>query len=98
MPDAIGIFTFAAQVAEVEVDEVTGQVEVLEFWSAHDVGRAINTASVEGQIEGGIAQMLGYALTEENVVGQRPYAQPEHDGLQNTRHGGCPAQDSSPDH
>ncbi len=65
MPDAIGIFTFAAQVAEVEVDEVTGQVEVLEFWSAHDVGRAINTASVEGQIEGGIAQMLGYALTEE---------------------------------
>ena len=65
MPDAIGIFTFAAQVAEVEVDEVTGQVEVLEFWSAHDVGRALNTASVEGQIQGGIVQMLGYALTEE---------------------------------
>ncbi|MYH70742.1 MAG: xanthine dehydrogenase family protein [Gammaproteobacteria bacterium] len=65
MPDSIGIFTFGAQVAEVEVDEVTGQVEVLEFWAAHDVGRAINTASVEGQIEGGIVQMLGYALTEE---------------------------------
>ena len=65
MPDAIGIFTFGAQVVEVEVDEVTGQVEALEFWSAHDVGRAINTASVEGQIQGGIVQMLGYALTEE---------------------------------
>ena len=65
MPDAIGIFTFGAQVAEVEVDEVTGQVEVLEFWAAHDVGKAINKASVEGQIEGGIIQMLGYALTEE---------------------------------
>ena len=65
MPDAIGIFTFGAQVAEVEVDEVTGQVEVLEYWAAHDVGRAINTASVEGQIQGGIVQMLGYALTEE---------------------------------
>ena len=65
MPDGIGIFTFGAQVAEVEVDEVTGQVEVLEYWAAHDVGKAINTASVEGQIEGGIVQMLGYALTEE---------------------------------
>lgn len=65
MPDAIGIFTFGAQVAEVEVDEVTGQVEVLEYWAAHDVGRAINTASVEGQIQGGIVQMIGYALTEE---------------------------------
>ena len=65
MPDGIGIFTFGAQVAEVEVDEVTGQVEVLEYWAAHDVGRAINTASVEGQIHGGIVQMLGYALTEE---------------------------------
>ena len=65
MPDAIGIFTFGAQVAEVEVDEVTGQVEVLEYWAAHDVGKAINRASVEGQIQGGIVQMLGYALTEE---------------------------------
>ncbi|MFT5351153.1 MAG: CO/xanthine dehydrogenase Mo-binding subunit [Gammaproteobacteria bacterium] len=65
MPDGIGIFTFGAQVAEVEVDEVTGQVEVLEFWAAHDVGRAINTSSVEGQIHGGIVQMIGYALTEE---------------------------------
>ena len=65
MPDGIGIFTFGAQVAEVEVDEVTGQVEVLEYWAAHDVGRAINTGLVEGQIQGGIVQMLGYALTEE---------------------------------
>ena len=65
MPDGIGIMTFGAQVAEVEVDEVTGQVEVLEYWAAHDVGRAINTSAVEGQIQGGIVQMIGYALTEE---------------------------------
>ena len=65
MPDGIGVMTFGAQVAEVEVDEVTGQVEVLEYWAAHDVGRALNTRSVEGQIQGGIVQMMGYALTEE---------------------------------
>lgn len=67
MPDGIGIFTFGAQIAEVEVDEVTGQVEVLEYWAAHDVGRAINIAAVEGQIQGGIVQSIGYALTEEMV-------------------------------
>jgi len=65
MPDGVGILTFAAQIAEVEVDEVTGQVEVLEYWAAHDVGQAINLASVEGQIQGGVVQSIGYALFEE---------------------------------
>jgi len=65
MPDGVGIFTFGAQIAEVEVDEVTGQVEVLEYWAAHDVGQAINLASVEGQIQGGVVQSIGYALFEE---------------------------------
>jgi CO/xanthine dehydrogenase Mo-binding subunit len=65
MPDGIGVMTFAAHVVEVEVDEVTGQVEVLEYWAAHDVGCAINTSAVEGQIQGGIVQMIGYALVEE---------------------------------
>jgi CO/xanthine dehydrogenase Mo-binding subunit len=61
----IGTYVFGAQIVEVEVDEVTGQVEVLNVWSAHDVGRAINPAAVEGQIQGGVVQGLGYALFEE---------------------------------
>ncbi|MCC7412033.1 MAG: xanthine dehydrogenase family protein molybdopterin-binding subunit [Gammaproteobacteria bacterium] len=67
MTEATGIFTFAAHVAEVEVDELTGKVEVLEYWAAHDVGRAINPTMVEGQIQGAIVQGLGYALVEELV-------------------------------
>ena len=63
----LGVYTFGAQAAEVEIDEVTGQVRVLRAWSAHDVGRAINPAMIEGQIEGGFVQGLGYALSEEMV-------------------------------
>jgi CO/xanthine dehydrogenase Mo-binding subunit len=61
----IGAYTFGAQAAEVDVDEVTGAVRVLRVWSAHDVGRAINPRMVEGQIQGGFVQGMGYALTEE---------------------------------
>jgi carbon-monoxide dehydrogenase large subunit len=62
-----GFFVFAAQVAEVEVDELTGHVQVLEAWSVHDVGKAINPAATVGQVQGGFVQGLGYALTEELV-------------------------------
>ncbi|MBT7952704.1 MAG: xanthine dehydrogenase family protein molybdopterin-binding subunit [Gammaproteobacteria bacterium] len=65
--DGGGVFCFAAQVAVVDVDKDTGKVEVVEFWSAHDVGCAINPKSVEGQIFGGVVQGLGYALFEELV-------------------------------
>jgi 4-hydroxybenzoyl-CoA reductase alpha subunit len=58
---------FGAHVAEVEVDRETGQVHVLQVTAAHDVGRAVNPKNVEGQIEGGFAQGLGYALFEELV-------------------------------
>ncbi len=61
----VGIYSFGAQASEVEVDEVTGTVRVLRAWSAHDVGRAINPSMVEGQIQGGYVQGMGYALTEE---------------------------------
>jgi CO/xanthine dehydrogenase Mo-binding subunit len=58
-------YGYAAQAVEVEVNVRTGQVRVLRVISVHDVGRAINRQQVEGQIEGCLAQALGYALLEE---------------------------------
>lgn len=55
---------FAAHAVEVEVDLETGMVKILDFIACHDVGKAINPQAVEGQIEGGIAQGIGCALTE----------------------------------
>ncbi len=56
---------FCAQFAEVEVDTETGQVRVLHFVSAVDCGVAINPQLAEGQVEGAVAQGLGYTLSEE---------------------------------
>ena len=58
-------YVFGCQVAEVEVDTVTGEVQVLGVWAAHDVGRAVNPKGVEGQIEGAVVQALGQALMED---------------------------------
>lgn len=58
-------YVFGAQVAEVEVDTVTGEIQVLGVWAAHDVGRAVNPRGVEGQIEGGVVQALGQGLMED---------------------------------
>lgn len=63
--DAYITYSFAANVVEVEVDIETGETEVQRVYAAHDMGKAINPAGVEGQIEGGVAQGLGYALIEE---------------------------------
>ena len=56
---------FGACFVEVEVDTQTGVVTVIDAVSAHDIGRAIHPPSVEGQLEGGIQQGLGMALSEE---------------------------------
>jgi xanthine dehydrogenase molybdenum-binding subunit len=56
---------FGTHLAEVEVDPATGKVEVLNFIAAHDLGRAINPLLVEGQIEGGAIQGIGWALMED---------------------------------
>ncbi|MDE2835884.1 MAG: xanthine dehydrogenase family protein molybdopterin-binding subunit [Chloroflexota bacterium] len=56
---------FAAQVAEVEVDEETGRVTLLRFTSAHDVGTVINPIAHQGQINGAVVMGIGYALQEE---------------------------------
>jgi CO/xanthine dehydrogenase Mo-binding subunit len=61
----LGVYTFGAHCVEVDVDKATGAVEVRRAWCAHDVGRAINPVSCEGQIQGGFVQGMGYALTEE---------------------------------
>jgi CO/xanthine dehydrogenase Mo-binding subunit len=61
-------YGYAAQAVEVEVNLLTGQVQVLQIISVHDVGQAINRQQVEGQIEGCLAQALGYALTEHFQV------------------------------
>jgi len=63
-------YVFGTQVAEVEVDTVTGEVQVLGIWAAHDVGRAVNPQGVEGQIEGGIVQALGQGLMEDYKLDQ----------------------------
>ncbi|MDP2727929.1 MAG: xanthine dehydrogenase family protein molybdopterin-binding subunit [Dehalococcoidia bacterium] len=58
-------FIFASQVAQVEVDTETGQLEVSKFVSACDVGQPVNTMSVEGQLQGSIATGMGFGLSEE---------------------------------
>jgi CO/xanthine dehydrogenase Mo-binding subunit/aerobic-type carbon monoxide dehydrogenase small subunit (CoxS/CutS family) len=63
-------YAFGAQVATVEVDTELGTTTVLGIVAAHDVGRAINPTQVEGQIHGGIAQGLGFALMEAYVPGR----------------------------
>jgi len=61
-------YAFATQVVEVEVNTETGIVEVKQIVAAHDVGTAINPQNVEGQIEGGCAMGIGYALLEEVIL------------------------------
>ncbi len=57
-------YSFGAQGAMVAVDETSGQVRVLKAVAAHDAGRAISRSGVETQIEGGVVQGMGYALSE----------------------------------
>jgi len=60
-------YGYATQIALVEVDTETGEVEVLKLWAAQDMGRAVNPRMAVGQIGGGVHMGLGYALTEEFI-------------------------------
>jgi 4-hydroxybenzoyl-CoA reductase subunit alpha len=60
-------YSYSAQVAEVSVDEETGEVTVHKVWAAHDCGLALNPVSVEGQIIGSVWMGMGQALTEEMI-------------------------------
>ena len=73
-PIRAAITSFAAQVAEVEVDRGTGQVKVTKFTTVHDSGTVLNHLSYTGQIDGGIINGMGFALMEDNslVDGKMP--------------------------
>jgi len=62
-----GCYAFAAQAVEVEVDTLTGKVDVLNVHVGQDVGKVLNPLGLEGQIEGGVVMGMGYALSEEMI-------------------------------
>lgn len=62
---------FQAGFAEIEVDVETGVIKVLKFVMVHDIGRAINPQNVEGSLEGGAAQGMGYALSEDLIIDKK---------------------------
>jgi carbon-monoxide dehydrogenase large subunit len=74
VPDANGYGNFAgnytcsATVAVVEVDPETGKVTVKDWASVEDVGRVLHPDMLEGQVQGGIAQGIGYALGEDLII------------------------------
>ncbi len=62
------LFIFGGQIVRVEVDPELGSIEITHIAAIHDVGKVINRAGVEGQIQGGLATGIGYALMEEMVL------------------------------
>src|SRR5262249_21873215 len=68
--DAYPVYSWGADVAEVEVDMDTFEVTVLKLTTAHDLGRAIHPVLAQGQVEGGALQAVGYGLLENLVWNQ----------------------------
>ena len=69
---------YATQIAEVDVDDETGEVESARIVASHDCGTPINPMLVEGQVEGGISMGVGFALQEEMLFdSQGPADQPQ---------------------
>jgi CO/xanthine dehydrogenase Mo-binding subunit len=62
---------FGTHIVDVEVDPGTGAVTILRYTAVQDVGRAIHPGYVEGQIQGGVAQGVGWALNEEYIYDSR---------------------------
>ncbi len=67
-PDNMSIKTFGAHFADVEVDVRTGEIFVLRIVAVHDIGRIVNPLTAASQVEGGVIQALGFALSEERIV------------------------------
>ena len=68
-PQAVG-GAFATHIADVEVDPETGKVTVLRYTAVQDAGKAIHPSYVEGQMQGGVVQGIGWALNEEYVYNE----------------------------
>ncbi len=66
--DAYPVFSWAASVAELEVDPITFECKVTNFYTSHDIGKAINYNQAVAQIEGGCLQGIGYALYERTEI------------------------------
>jgi CO/xanthine dehydrogenase Mo-binding subunit len=60
-------YGYVAQGVTLEVDEETGLINILQVISVNDVGRAVNPMLVQGQIEGGVVQAIGYAILENFI-------------------------------
>jgi CO/xanthine dehydrogenase Mo-binding subunit len=60
-------YGYGTQIAEVEVNQATGEVHLKKVWAAHDVGQAINPLHVEGQIQGAVSQAQGWTLIEDFI-------------------------------
>jgi CO/xanthine dehydrogenase Mo-binding subunit len=67
-PEGYSLNTFGAHFAEVEVDTETGRVTVTRHVAAHHSGRPFNPLTMTSQIEGGVIQSMGYALSEQRVI------------------------------
>ncbi len=66
--DAYGAYAWAVYVAQVAVDTITYSAEVEDFWAVQETGRVLHPVLAAGQIEGGVAQGIGYALYEKVVM------------------------------
>jgi len=69
-------WSFGAQVAEVEIDPDTGEVDVKHVWVAHDCGKAINPLAIEGQIDGQVYSAMSQVLYEEVEMDEGQYLNP----------------------
>lgn len=67
---ALGEATFHCHGAEIEIDQETGRIEVRRYIAVHEVGRIVNPVGARGQVEGGVVQGIGYALTEHLETGE----------------------------
>jgi xanthine dehydrogenase YagR molybdenum-binding subunit len=70
-PEGAHVNTFGVQFVDLEVDTRTGEVKIDRVAAVHDSGRVLNPLTISSQLEGGILQGLGFALTEQRIVDER---------------------------
>ena len=70
-PAKVSLNTFGAHFVALEVDTGTGEVFIEKIVAVHDIGRIVNPLTAASQVEGGVIQALGFALTEERVLDRR---------------------------